>query len=152
MRQNGVVDMKKNEYLTNVLLIVIFGIICLAEMFVRTFSPAAGFVKVNIPFLVLMSAASIMLEYYLIPGVKRNWLLTAVLAGATFAVLPFCSGWDIGLPVWKMFLAGAAVFGVTDILYRSIGQRMMLGTFRRVAPVANAFVLYLASQCLQGLI
>lgn len=144
--------MKKNMYLINILHAVTLGIACLVEIVVRTFWPSTLLPHISIPGMVLLSLIPMVIEYYLVSEIKRDWLISVLLAGATFAFLPVCAGLDVGASILKLFAVGAAVFGVTDILYRSIGEKMSSGSYVKIAPIANAFVLYLASQCLQGLL
>lgn len=144
--------MKENRYFIHVLLTATVGIVCLTGIITRAFCPGMIFPQVNIPFLVLLSLIPLVMEYYLVSDIKRNWLISAFFVGVIFVVLPFCAGWNTGVAAWKLFASGIAVFGVTDGLYRSVGERMSLYSRRGFSPIANAFVLYLASQCLQGLL
>ena len=49
-------------------------------------------------------------------------------------------------------LAGAAVFGIACLLYTAALERIATGPRAPLAPVGTAFMLYLAGQCLSGLL
>lgn len=144
--------MKKSPYFLNMLLILTVGTVCMAGLLIQAFAPAVILPRVTIPLLVLLSLIPLVIEYYLGINGTAPWVSRILLAGAAFALLPWCAGLQVGVPLWKMFLAGASVFGVTAMLYKSIGRRMASGPKAVFSPVIQAFCLYLASQCLQGLL
>lgn len=144
--------MKKNSYFINIILIGWMGILCLIHVLIRTFSPGTVLSPLSVPFFVAVSTATLVTEYYLKNEGERQWIISAPLAGLTFTVLPMAVGWDMSLPIWKLFVAGTLVFLVTGLLYRSIGKRMSSGPSGKFSPLANGFILYLASQCFAGLL
>ena len=75
-----------------------------------------------------------------------------MLGGAAFALLPWCAGVTGDVPVWVLGLAGAAVFGIACLLYTAALERIATGPSAPLAPVGTAFMLYLAGQCLSGLL
>lgn len=144
--------MKKNPYLVNILLTAELSVICAAMLLTQSIFPAAVLPRVSVPTLVLLTLLPLIAAHYLAPGFRQQLLPASLLAGLTYALLPLCVGWDTGLPVWLLFLAGGVVFGVTSQLYGSIRQRMASGPQSRLSPIVHALGLYLASQCLQGLL
>lgn len=152
VRQNGEIEMRKNPYITNILLIVITGAACLLHLLVSTFCPGYILPDISIPMLVLLSVTALVSEYYLVKEIERNRVVSASIAALTFAVLPACIGWNKALPMWKLFFIGFAVFFVTDILFEAISEKIYSGPRAIFSLIANGFILYLASQCLQGLL
>ena len=75
-----------------------------------------------------------------------------MLGGAAFALLPWCAGLSAGVPLWTLGLAGAAVFGLSALLYTAALERIATGPKAPLAPAGTAFMLYLAGQCLSGLL
>lgn len=144
--------MRKNPYLVSVLLTMEVAALCLAALLVRTWRPGAILPRVSLPFLVLLSLIPQVMRLYLAPDIHPPLLPATVLAGFTFSVLPWCAGIDTGLPVWMLFLYGAAVFGGVSLLYGSLARRMVSSAGGIFTPAAQGICLYLASQCLQGLI
>lgn len=144
--------MKKNLYFINILHTGVVALFCVAGIFIRTFSVNTILPRITIPLLIMLTLIPMVLEYYLVSDSERSPIVSMVLGGLAFTILPVCCGLTMGLPIWKLMVAGTAVFGVTDLLYRSIGERISSGSYSRFAPAANAVMLYLASQCLQGLL
>lgn len=144
--------MKKNQYLVNLLHILIVGMVCLAAVIVRAVCPGTVFAHISIPMLVLLTLIPMVLKFRFGENEKKNWMISTLIGGITFTVLPLCAGWELGMPVWELLIAGTAVFGITDILFSSLELILTSGPCGRFAPETNALILYLASQCLQGLI
>lgn len=149
-QQSGVINMKKHPYMKNVILGIFVGIASLIGILTRCFFPAVILPKVDVPVIVLFSALSCAVTYYMNAEEGRDKIGSALLAGLTFALLPFCAGLVAGIPVWKLFIAGTILFFVTDLCYEAIGKRMDTGAFGKLAPFANGLMLFLASQCFQG--
>ena len=150
VRQNGEINMKKHPYMTNVVLGIFVGAACLMGILTRSFFPANILPRVDVPVIVLFSALSCAVTYYMNGNEGRDKIGSALLAGLTFTLLPFCAGLAAGVPLWKLFVAGTILFFVTDLCYEAIGKRMETGAFGKLAPLANGFMLFLASQCFQG--
>ena len=144
--------MKHRTYLLNLLLAVFVGAACMALVLFDTFAPSVLLPHIGLPVMVLLTAVPLAIEYYVGAPKKRDWIGSTVLAGLTFAVLPACAGFTGGLPVWLLFLCGAAVFAVTTVLYTSMGRRMASGPKAKAAPVVNALLLFLAAQFVQGIL
>lgn len=144
--------MRKNLYFVNILLIIEVGIFYLFHMFCRIFAPSMIFPKMSLPFLTILSVLPMVVQSYIEPKIKRNPVISMLIAGMTFVVLPMCAGIDTGFSIWKLFVAGTAVYGVTYIVYESMVQRMYSGSYTKFTPIVNGFLLFLASQCLQGLL
>lgn len=144
--------MRKNLYFANIILIAEVGLYCLIFMVMSAIAPATVLPRMTIPFLVLLSVIPMVVKYYAAPKANGNWLITVLIAGVTFTLLPWCTHMMIDMPVWKLFVASTVVFAVTDVIYTSIGKRISSGTYSRFAPLTNGLMLYLASQCLQGLL
>lgn len=144
--------MKENRYFINIMHIGTVSALLLCGVLVRTFLPRTVFPHITIPMLVLCSLIPMVIAYHVGEKEKKNPVISTLLGGLTFTILSLCAGWDIGMPVWKLFIVGTVVFGMTDILYSSMKLRINSGPCGRFAPEINALMLYLASQCLQGLI
>lgn len=144
--------MRKNLYLVNIILVAEIGLLCLIALVMKTFVPGVILPSFDIPLFVLLSVIPMMIKYYIAPEAEGNLWITVLMAGVTFTVLPLCAHIDMGLSAVKLLVAGTVVFGITNIIYTSIGKRIASGPYGRFAPAANGLMLYLASQCLQGLL
>ena len=110
--------------------------------------------KLDLPLMLGLSAIALALDAYTgRPGLSWPGLLVnTVLGGAVFALLPWCAGLPAGVPLWTLGLAGAAVFGLSALLYTAALERIATGPKAPLAPAGTAFMLYLAGQCLSGLL
>ena len=54
--------------------------------------------------------------------------------------------------MWTLGLAGAAVFGLACLLYTAALERIATGSKAPLAPAGTALMLYLAGQCLSGIL
>ena len=124
---------------------------CIICLLVRTFAPAVILPKWDISVLMLLTLVPLVIARYLKPDAKFPWVVTILLGGAAFTVLPLCAGLLYGMPVWRMFLIGTAVFGGTAYLYSCTAKCAAKGKLRWISPVVNALLLFLAGQCLQGM-
>lgn len=141
----------KNKYLSNTLLAAILGIALAVCVLVRTFVPMAVLPLLDIPNISLLSLAALVLAHYLSGGKQPNWILSAVLAAATFGLLPFAAGIFTGLEAAKTAAIGGIVFCVLSWLFRSVQDRLSSGPAAKAAPVLSALGLYLAVQCFAGI-
>ena len=144
--------MKQNKFFLSVSLILVSMIALLACVLVRTFLPAWILPDLNIPNLVLVSLAALVLDHYVTGGAKRCYICIPVFAALTFGLLPFLCGLILPRDILRLALCGAAVFTLTTWLYTSLLNRIATGPVRKAAPIVSAFGLYLAIQALMGMI
>ena len=136
------------------LLAVVVGLACLGLAVTGAMAPMAVLPKLDLPLMLGLSAIALALDAYTgRPGLSWPGLLVnTVLGGAVFALLPWCAGLPAGVPLWTLGLAGAAVFGLSALLYTAALERIATGPKAPLAPAGTAFMLYLAGQCLSGLL
>ena len=144
--------MKKNPYLANFLLILELTAVCLVLLLIRAFSPALILPRVTIPALVLLSVIPLAAEVYLAPLPPRNSIVSVLLAGISFALLPRAAGTDLSLSPWLMFSVSSAVYGIAELLFSALGRRIRSGQQSFLSPAVHAFCLFLVSQCFQGML
>ena len=144
--------MKKNTYLLNTLLAVVLGGALLIAVLVRTFAPIIIIPALDIPNMVLVSLAALLLDHYLAPDAKRCWICIPVLSVVTFGLLPFAACFVGAAEAVKLAVLGGVVFTATAWLFTSIQDRLSSGPACKAAPVVSAFGLYLASQCFMGIL
>ena len=144
--------MKKNQYFLNTALALVLGMACAIAVLVRTFVPAALIPHLDIPNMVLISLAALLIDHYVVGQPKRCYICIPAFAVVTFALLPFCAGFASGWEVLKLAVLGGVVFTATTWLYTSLQDRLSTGPLAKLAPVFTALGLYLASQCFSGLI
>lgn len=144
--------MKSNKYVLNTILTVVLFVTMLAVMLIKAIQPAAVLPELNIPNMVLLSLAALLIEYYAAPGAVRCYICIPVFSCLSFGLLPLASGYAALGEVWKVALAGGATFTVTTWLFSSMTERLASGPRARAAAAASAVGLFLAAQCFAGII
>ena len=142
----------KKSYVLNTILAVVVLVTLLAIMLVHTFLPNFVIPKVSIPNLVALSLIALVLDHYIAKGADRCYICIPVFAAITFGLLPFCAGYIPAAEIWKLAIGGGMVFTITTLLFSSVQDRLSSGPARKAAPVISALGLYLAAQCLTGII
>ena len=144
--------MKDKTFFLNTALAVVTGLVLLIAVFVRAFAPVAMIRRPDLPELVLVSLAALVLDHYLGKGAKRQYPWIFVLSVVTFGLLPLAAGFTAGLEAVKYAAAGGVVFTLTTFVYTSMQERVKSGAAFKAAPVVSALGLYLAAQCVAGMI
>ncbi|MDE6840814.1 MAG: hypothetical protein K2P49_08220 [Oscillospiraceae bacterium] len=147
--------MRENPLKRSILLAAVVGLACLTLALAGTLAPMAILPKLDLPMLLGLSLLALTLDAYWGPAPKLSrtaLLANSALGGAVFALLPWCAGVTGGTPVWVLGLAGAAVFGASALLYTAALERIATGPKAPLAPAGTALMLFLAGQCLSGML
>ena len=144
--------MKNRKYTSNVALPVILGVFQLACVLVRTFNPMAVLPRLDIPMVVALSLAALLVSHYLTHGREACDVVSFALAAVTFGLLPYVSGFATGTDALKLALVGGVTFFVAAWLFDEMMERLSTGPAAKAAPVFSALGLYLAAQCFAGMI
>ena len=144
--------MKNKTYILNTILAAVLGIALLVAVLVRTFAPAVIIPALNVPNIVLLSLLALLLDHYVAPGAKRSYICIPLLSAATFGLLPFAAGISSGLDALKLAVIGGVLFTLVTFLFSSMQERLSSGPVAKAAPLLSALGLYLAFQCLTGMI
>ena len=144
--------MKNKTYTLNTQLAVILGAVLLIAVFVRTFAPAIILPELDLPNMVLLSLLALLLDHYLAPGAKRCYICIPMFSAITFGLLPFAACFVGALDALKLALIGCAVFTAATWLFTSMEDRLSTGPAAKAAPIVSALGLYLAAQCLMGIL
>lgn len=144
--------MKNKTYTLNTLLAAVLSVALLVCVLVRTLAPRMILPQLDIPNMVLISLAALVLDHYIAPGAKRCYICIPLFAAVTFGLLPFAACF-VGLwEALKLALAGGIVFTVVTLLYSTIQDRLSSGPAAKAAPILSAVGLYLAFQAFSGMI
>lgn len=144
--------MKENKYFLSTALASVLGTALLIGVLVRTFAPAVILPRLSIPGMVLLSVAALLADHYLTKGARRCYVCIPVFSALSFGLLPLAAGFAGPLEALKLAVVGCVVFTVTTWLYSSIQERLSSGPVAKAAPVISALGLYLAAQCLTGIL
>jgi len=144
--------MKNKMYLLNTMLAAVLGIALLIAVLVRTFAPIIILPALNIPNMVLLSLAALLLDHYLAPGAKRCYICIPLLSAVTFGLLPWAACFVGAAEAVQLGVVGGMVFCAVTWLFSSIQDRLSSGPDCKAAPVISAVGLYLAAQCFAGIL
>lgn len=142
----------KNQYLLNMLLVVVVLVALAAMMVTSAYLPAAILPVINIPNMVLVSLVALLLEHFIAPNQPRCYICIPVFSAITFGALPLLAGFACEHDFWLYGLVGAVVFTVTTWAFTSMTERLLTGPKARAAVLMGAFGIFLASQCFVGII
>ena len=143
--------MKENKYFLNTALALVLGLALVCAVLVRTFAPAMIIPSLDIPNLVLVSLAALVLDHYMAGHAKRCWICIPLLSALTFGLLPFAACFVGGMEAVKLAVIGGIVFTAAAWLFTSIQDRLSSGPAARLAPVMSALGIWLAVQAFAGI-
>ena len=144
--------MKNKTYILNTLLTAVLGIALLIAVLVRTFAPNIIVPALDIPNMAALSRIGRVLDLYLAPGAMRCYFCIPVLGALAFGLLPFAACFVDSLEALKLGVVGGVVFTAATWLFSSAQERLSSGPAAKAAPILAAVGLYLAAQCLMGII
>ena len=142
--------MNKKTYTLNTLLAAVLGTALLVCIVVRTFWPRMILPVLDIPNMVILSLAALLLDHYLAPGAKRCYICIPVFSAITFGLLPFAACFVGAGEAVKLAVLGCVVFTAVTWIFSSMMDRLSSGPAAKLAPVMSALGLYLAVQCFMG--
>ncbi len=143
--------MKKQNNL-GLLLALITGIALLAAVLLRTFLPRLILPNLDGGNVVLLSLAALTADFYLSKEKKHDYRLVPLYGALVFGLLPFAACFTAPLEALKLAVLGAVLFTAVSFLFDSISDRLSTGPAAKAAPIFSALGLYLAAQCLMGII
>ena len=144
--------MKEKTYTLNTMLIAVLGVSLLAAILVRTFAPIVIIPALNIPNMVALSLAALLLDHYIAPGAKRCYICVALFSALAFGLLPWMACFVDSIAAVKIRVVVGVTFNVTTLLFSSIQERLSSGPAAKAAPFMSALGLFLAAQALSGII
>ena len=146
---SGVRNMK-NKLSLSLILIVILCISLLILVLVRTFIPIVILPKFNASNITIVSLIALVINYYL--NDEEHELISIIFAVVAFGVLPYVSGFVTIIDALLLAVKGGLIFTVLMFLFLSIVNRLSTNDKNKFAPIISAFLLFLAIQCLLGII
>ena len=142
--------MEKKNFVLNVLLAVVLGAGLLVGMVWRVFQPNVVLADLELPAIAALILIALVIEYLFKGTQKRAWAVQILLAAITFAVIPFAAGYA-GAGI-RLILCGTAMFAALTFIFDSVAERVNVTCDCKCAMIPTAFVMYLACQCLMGMI
>lgn len=144
--------MKNKMYFLNAALTVVLFIAALVLILVRAFAPQIILPEPDIPNLVLLSLAALVIDHYAAPGAKRCYICIPAFSALSFGLLSWAAGLVSPADTLILGLAGGILFTALTWVFTSMVNRISSGPVAKAAPVVSALGLYLAIQCLMAMI
>ena len=144
--------MKNNKFLLNTLLAVVLFAALTAMVLIRALAPAVVLPVMNIPNMVLLSLAALLLEHLMAPNNPRCYVCVALFSIVTFGLLPLMAGFACIHDFWKYGLIGGGMFTLVTFLFSSMTDRLLTGPKARGAVFMGALGIWLAFQCFAGIL
>lgn len=144
--------MKNHSGIVNLLLAVVVAVVMVVYMVCRTLQPAVVMPALNIPMLLTLSVAALILKACIAPESEYCWIVSAVLAAVTFGVLFWVAGEANGRDALMLGLWGGIVFAIAERIFHSLEARIASGRGGKSAMVATGICLILAGQCFAGIL
>ncbi len=142
----------KKTYTHNTILAALLGLVLLVCAILRALVPMLILPRLDLPNMVLLSLASLLLEHCFASRGKRCRLCTALFSALCFGLFPYAASFVPLLEALKLGLAGGAVFTAVTWLFDTMADRLSSGPIAKAAPWISALCLYLAAQALMGLL
>ena len=83
--------MKNKTYTLSTVLIAVLTAVLAVMAVLRAFSPQIILPIFDIPTVTAISLVALVLDHYLAPGAKRNWLAVAAFSFLSFGILPWAA-------------------------------------------------------------
>ncbi len=144
--------MKKKHDLLGFLLAIVTGVALLAAILVRTFMPRVILPKPNAILITALVLLALVLEHYLIRNRRRDFRVVPLYAAVIFGLFPFAACITAPLDALILAVMGAVICTVVTFLFDNMLERLSSGPAAKVAPAICAVGLFLAVQCLMGII
>lgn len=138
--------MKGCAYLLNLLLCAVWGLYLAVCVVCKSFAPATILPALDVPVLLAVCLAVLLLERWLNKSQRRSWMVMTVLAAAAFGLLALCAGVTEGMEALKLAVVGGGVFLASGVLFDSMTARISTGPHTAAACPMAAFLLFLAGQ------
>lgn len=144
--------MKMKKSFPNLMLVILLAVVLAVCRIVKVCVPFWIVPELNIPNMVLLCGAALVLDYYWNRGTCPVNLWMPVLAALAFGMLPLAAGFAGVKEALKLALLGAVVFTACAWVFDSMEDRLTSGPAAKAAPVLSVLVLYLAAQCFTGIL
>ncbi len=142
----------KKSYTLNTILAAVLGLALLVCALLRVFVPRLILPELDLPNMVLLSVAALLIEHYFVKPGGRCWLCVGLFSAVCFGLLPFAASFATGLEALKLAALGGVVFTAATWVFDTMADRMSSGPAAKAAPLVSGLCLYLAAQCLMGMI
>ncbi len=144
--------MKQQHDMTGIFLAAVTGASLLAAMLVRAFLPRMILPRLDGITLVGLSLAALVLNHYIAHGGRHDFRLVPLYAALIFGLFPWAACFLTLQEAAQLAVQGAVIFTLSTLLFDTMTDRLSSGPAAKAAPLMSALGLYLAAQCLMGIL
>lgn len=143
--------MKKHD-LFGLFLAVVTGISLLAAMLIRAFLPHIILPTFDSMAILVLSLIALVLDSYIAKDRKRMYWFIPLYSALIFGVFPWVACFLTYIDTIKFGILGAVISTVVAFIFDIIKNRLSVTPATKIAPLISGFGIYLAAQCLMGII
>ena len=143
--------MKKHD-LFGLILAVTTGVSLLATMLVRAFLPNFILPRCDGMAILALSLIALILDSYIAKDGKRIYWFIPVCSALVFGIFPWVACFLPYVDAIKFGVLGAVISTVATFVFDIIKNRLSVTPATKIAPLISGFGIYLAAQCLIGII
>ncbi len=145
-------NMTKKKDLLGILLAAVTGASCLTAMLLKTFLPRIILPRPSGITVVALILVALVLDHYAAKGSRRDFWLIPVYGALIFGLFSLASCIAAPMAAGKLAIMGAVCFPVVTFLFDAAIDRLSTSPASKLAPAIAAFGIFLAAQCLMGIL
>lgn len=140
----------KNKLNLSVILVITLVVSLLTLVLFRTFAPVVILPKLDVSSIAIVSLIALVINYYI--SDEDTTLISIIFAFVAFGILPFAAGLVTITDALILALKGGITFTVLMFIFASIQDRLSINGKKWYIPLITAFMLFLAIQCVMGIL
>lgn len=144
--------MNKKKDNLGIILSCITGAAFMVAMLVRALLPRMILPNIDLLTVLLLSLTALVADCYLSKTKNRDFRLIPVYGALIFGLFPLVTGFISPVNALITALIGAAVLTAMTLIFDTMTERLSDTSAAKLAPVMCALGLYLAAQCLMGIV
>ncbi len=145
--------MKQKHDLLGFILAIVAGLACLTALLCYTFFPRVILPRMDAITVIAIVLIALLLDHYAAHGSRRNYILIPIWGALIFGLFPLAAC-ILAHPLHAINsgVLGAVIFPAATFLFDSMVDRLSDTRASKIAPLIGAFLLFLAAQCLMGIV
>ncbi len=144
--------MNKKHTLLGFILAIVTGTALLALLVTNAFLPHIILPRPTAGNIILLCLIALTLDYYIAHDRRHDFRFIPIYGALIFGLFPMAAFVAAPIESLRLALMGAVILTVLTYIFDTITERLSSSPAVKLAPLLSAFGLYLAAQCLIGII
>ncbi len=144
--------MNKKHTLLGFILAVITAAALLAVLITNAFFPHIILPRPNALAVILLSLVALVIDFYIAGDRKHDFRFIPLYGALIFGLFPLSAFVAQPIEALKLAVMGAIILTVLTFIFDTICDRLSTSPASKLAPLISALGLFLAAQCLIGII